>query len=304
VSHITIAASANGFKELFAVVRDNFTFAKSDGASFGPFSASYSVKLHLSGGTVQLNDDDTIEVKHLDVVWDTLKLTICFELPGFTIPGFCIVPDPWNGCLVGVPDIPIGGPICVPLNLSGLVSEISDLKASLKPLYFIDPARDPSWSDLDAEFNGHPNKWKIFIDPEFVLVEPIDVPGTVANVFENLVKDAVEDMFPSWLPGWAKHLVLAALGPILDLVTGLLNIADDITDFIGDLLGPAFFGIIGLLETAVADYFAAQYPIYQFEDPYPILEAGGGLIPVKIPIRDLESHVNSKEMIVTADVGA
>ena len=83
MSDITIAASANAFVQLFNVVRDKFTFAKSDTGNFGPFSASYSVKLHLSGGNVQLNDDDTVEVKHVDVVWDILKVQLCFDLPGF-----------------------------------------------------------------------------------------------------------------------------------------------------------------------------------------------------------------------------
>ena len=37
MSHITIAASANAFGQLFKAVRDNFTFAKSDTGDFGPF---------------------------------------------------------------------------------------------------------------------------------------------------------------------------------------------------------------------------------------------------------------------------
>jgi hypothetical protein len=303
MSHVTIAASANAFTQLFNVVRDNFKFSKSDGGNFGPFSASYAAKLHLSKGTLLLRDDDTIEVKHLDVVWEILKVKLCFDLPGFCVGGWCIVPDPWNGCLVGVPPICIGGPICIEPDLSGLVSEISDLQARLKPVYFVDPARDPGWSDLDAEFNGHPNKWRIFIDPVFVHVDPIDIPATLANVIGNLVKDAIENMLPSWLPGWAKDLIFAAIGPVLDLLTSILGIVDDVTDFISDLLGNKF-DLLGLMETAVADYFAAQHPLYEFEDPYPILPSSGGLIPVKIPIRDLDSHVNSKEMIVTANVGA
>jgi len=302
MSHITIAASSKAFEKLFNVVRDNFTFAKSDSGSFGPFSASYNVKLHLDNGTVQLNDDDTVEVKNLDIVWDILKVGVCFNLPGFCIGGWCIIPDPWNGCLLGVPEICIGGPICINPNLSGLVSEINDVKARLKPVYFVDPGRDPSWSDLTAEFNGKSNQWKIFIDPVFVSVDPIDIPASVANMIENLVRDAIEDMFPSWVPDWAIDLLMAALGPILDLVKSILGFVDSIEDFISDLLGNTF-DLLGLIETAVADYFASKYPIYKFEDPYPILPGSGGLIPVKIPIRQLASHVNSKEMIVTADVG-
>ena len=302
MSQITIAASSNAFTQLFNVIRDNFTFAKSDGGNFGPFSANYSVKLHLSGGSVQLNDDDTVEVKNVDVVFDTLTLNLCLNLPGFCVGGYCLVPDPWNGCLVGIPKICIGGPVCIPIDLSGLVSKISDLKANLVAVYFVDPARDPSWSDLDAEFNGHPNKWRIFLNPVFVHVDPIDVPATLENIIENLVKDAIESVIPG--PQWLKDLLI---GPTLDLLKSIFGFFDtligDITGFISDLLGNQF-DLLGAIETAVADYFAAQNPLYEFEDPYPILPASGGLIPVKIPIRDLTSHVNSKEMIVEANVGA
>jgi hypothetical protein len=302
MSHITIAASENAFGQLFKAARDNFTFSQSDSGSFGPFSASYAVALHLDDGTIQLNSDNTIEIKTVDVVFDTLTLQLCFNVPGFCIPSFCIVPDPWNGCLVGFPGFCIGGPICVPLDMSGLVSEISDIKASLVPSYFVDPARAPGWSDLDAEFNGHPNKWRIFIDPVWVVVDPIDIPATIGNVLENAVKSAINNLFPSWLPGWAKDLIWAFLGPILDMVKDALGILDNIEDFIQNLLGTTF-NLLGLIETAVADYFASQHPIYEFEDPYPLLPASGGLIPVKIPIRNLSATVNSDEMVILADVG-
>ena len=167
-------------------------------------------------------------------------------------------------------------------------------------MYFVDPLRDPSWSDLDAEFNGRPNKWRIFLDPDFVHVDPINVPASIGNIFENLVKDAIKNQIPG--PGWLKDLILAALGPVFDIIKAVLGFADDITSFIADLLGNQF-DLLGIIETAVADYFAAQNPLYEFEDPYPILPASGGLIPVKIPIRDLASHVNSKEMVVEANIG-
>ena len=133
-------------------------------------------------------------------------------------------------------------------------------------------------------------------------MDPIDIPATIGNVLENAVEDAIDNFFPSWLPGWAKDLVWAFLGPILDFVKGILGIFDKIEDFIQDLLGNTF-NLLVLLETAVADYFANKYPIYEFEDPYPVLPSSGGLIPVKIPIRDLSATVNSKEMVVLADVG-
>ncbi|WP_134724322.1 hypothetical protein [Paracoccus luteus] len=301
MSHLTIAASEKSFEQLFKLVRDGFTFAKSDGGSFGPFSASYTIALHLEKGTIQLNNDGTVQIKALDVVWDTLLLKVCFDFPGFTIPGFCIIPDPWNGCLVGIPDIHIGGPICIPLNLSELVSEISEIRARLDARYFVDPGRLPAWSDLEAEFAGKPNKWRIFIDPDFVSVDPIDIPATVGNLFENLVEQAIEDLLPGWLPGFAKDILMAFLAPVVEIVKGVMDIFDSVEDFIQDLLGNQL-DLLGIIETIVADHFANKYPIYQFEDPYPIL-TDGPLIPVKIPLRNLKADVTSQEMIVTGDIG-
>jgi hypothetical protein len=301
MSHLTIAASENAFEELFKLVRDGFTLSKSDSASFGPFSASYSIALHLNNGSIHLNDDGTVEIDALDVVWDTLKFTVCFDFPGFTIPGFCVIPDPWNGCLVGIPDIHIGGPICIPLDLSGLVSEISKVRAHLKAIYFVDPGRLPGWTDLQAEFAGKPNKWRIFIDPDFVSVDPIDIPASIGNLFENLVKQAIEDLLPGWLPGFVKDLLMALLQPVVDIVQAIMGVFDAAEDFLQDLLGEKL-DFLGLIETAVADYFANKYPIYEFEDPFPIL-TDGPLIPVKIPLRNLKADVNSKEMIITGDIG-
>jgi hypothetical protein len=301
MSHLTLAASEHAFEEMFKLGRDGFTFAKSGSGSFGPFSASYSVALHLDKGSIHLNDDGTVEIDALDVVWDTLTLQVCFDFPGFTVPGFCVIQDPWNGCLVGIPDIPIGGPICVPLDLSGLVSEISKVRARLNARYFIDPGRLPGWTDLEAEIAGKPNQWQIFIDPDFVSVDPIDVPATIGNQFENLVHDAIEDLLPSWLPDDVKNVLMALLQPVVDIVEAVLDVFDSVEDFLQDLIGEQF-DLLGQIETAVADYFANRYPIYHFEDPYPIL-TDGPLIPVKIPLRNLNADVNSKEMIITGDIG-
>jgi hypothetical protein len=304
MAHITIAASEKAFVKIFTLVRDNFSFnIPPTTENLGQFSATYSLKVKLSGGTVQLNNDGTVEVKTLDVIWTELTLKVCLNLQGACFGGWCIIPDPWNGCLVGVPKICIGGPLCLPIDLSGLVSEINSIKAHLKPVYFIDPARDPLWTDLEAENAGKPNKWRIFLDPDFVSVDPIDVPASIGNIFENLIETAFENMIPGGTPGWVVDILMALLAPVIAGVKATLGIIDKAEDWLSDLFDNQL-DIFSLLETAVADYFAAKYPIYEFEDPYPILPASGGLIPVKIPIRDLKSTVTSQEMIVEANVGA
>jgi hypothetical protein len=302
MSDITIAASAKAFTVLFNAARDHFHFSKSDSTDFGPFTASYAVSAHLQDGSVTLNDNNTIEITDLEIVWDTLTVQLCLDI-SLSIPSFCIVPDPWNGCLVGFPGISVSENICVPLDFSGLVSEITDLQAGLSFSYYIDPARLPGWSDLDAELNGHPNMWRIFINPVHVLVDPIDIPATAENLLKNAIKAAIEDLIPGSLPDIVKDV----LQPLVDVAVAValeaLGIVGDVADWLSDLLGN-LFDLLGAIETAVAAYFASQYPIQLFEDPFPIMQAEGGLIPVKIPIRDLTATVNSKEMIVVADVGA
>jgi hypothetical protein len=299
MNHLTIAASEKAFEQVFKVLRDNFSFSKSDSRNFGPFSASYSLKLHLENGTIQLNNNGSIQIKNVDVVFDSLKAEVCFDL-SIPIPGFCLVEDPWNGCLVGWSSFDIGISECIPLDLSGLVTEINEISAHLNPRYFVDPGRLPDWSDLDAEFAGKPNKWQIFIDPDFVSVDPIDIPATIGNIVENFLENAIREKLP--LPGWAKDIVLALLGPVIAILKAALGFLDSFEDFLQDLLNNQF-DILGIIETAIADYFASQYPVYEFEDPYPILPQDGVLIPVKIPIRNLTATVNTDEMIVLADIG-
>ena len=302
MAHITIAASAKAFRVLFSLAEAGFTFSKNDTGNFGPFSASYNVKLHLSGGTIQLNDDNTLEIQNVDIVFDTLDFQLCLNLPGFCIGGFCIVPDPWNGCLVSFPGFCIGGPVCADLDLSGLVAQITDMKANLLAKYIVDPARPAGVTDVEAEIQNHPNKWKVFINPTYVNVI-IDFPETLDNILANAIQNAINDLFPSWLPGWAKDLIWAFLGPIVDLIKGIIGIVGSIANWLENLLNNVF-GLVPLIETAIADYFASQNSIYEFNDPYPILGPSGILIPVMIPIRNLGATVNSKEMIVRADVGA
>lgn len=55
MSDLTIAASENAFKQMFILVRDNFSFSDSGSDSFGPFSASYSIAFHLEKGTIRIH---------------------------------------------------------------------------------------------------------------------------------------------------------------------------------------------------------------------------------------------------------
>jgi hypothetical protein len=302
MSHITVAASEDAFEELFEVVRDNFTFSASDSASFGPFSASYAVALHLEGGTVDLRADNTIEVAELDVKWDTLSVGVGFDIPEICVGGWCIIPTPF-GCALRVPEICVfsaNPDINITLDLSGIVTSELSMIAGPVTGYFVDPARPPGMSPVQAQLANLANMWQIFLDPQTVDVDIFDIADIVGDLLEDAITAAINALLPG--PQWLKDLILAILGPIIDLIRAILDLPDDIAEWFSDLLNVSF-GVLNLIVTAVADFFAAQNPLYEFEDPFPLLPAAPGLIPVKIPITDFTVKVNADEMVMEANVG-
>lgn len=303
MSQIVAATSEKAFRELFSELRDNFTFSNSESASFGPFSASYSIAMHLENGNVDLQNGNKIAIKELDIKWDTLEAGVGFDIPEICIGGWCIIPSPW-GCALRFPEICIfssNPDIDITLDLSGIIT--SEISASASPVvkYRIDPARPPSMSNLDAEDAGIPNKWQLFIDPQTVDIDVFDIADIIGDLLENAVRTVIEDIL-FFLPGFVIDIIWAILGPVIDLIRSILDITDDIAEWFSELLGVSL-GLFNAILTFVADYFAKQYPLFEFEDPFPILPYSSGLIPVKIPIKDVVVQVDDKEMTLEANVG-
>ncbi len=304
MSQIIAATSEKAFRELFSELRDNFTFSSSNSANFGPFSASYSVAMHLEDGSVDLQNGNQIAIKELDIKWDTLQAGVGFDIPEMCIGGWCIIPSPW-GCVLRFPEICIfssNPDIDITLDLSGIIT--SEISASASPVvkYRIDPTRPPSMSNLDAEDAGIPNKWQLFIDPQTVDIDVFDIADIIGDLLENAVRTVIEDIL-FFLPGFVVDVIWAIIGPVIDLIRLILDIPDDIAEWFSDILGVSL-GLFNAILTSVADYFAKEYPLFEFEDPFPILPYSGGLIPVKIPIKDLVVQVDDNEMTIEANVGA
>jgi hypothetical protein len=314
MEHITIAGSENTFKIIFDSIRDNFQFIKADSVDFGPFTAGYSAEAHLEGGTVDLRADNTVQVKELDIKWDKLDLNLGIDIPEICVGGFCILPNPFGGCLVRAPRVCIfdsDPDINITLPLGGLITSEISVTGSLVTKYFINPARPGGMNDWDAQdFDPSlANHWQLFLDPQFLDVDIFDIADIVGDLLENAVNAAVDNLL-GFLPGWARDLIKAILGPVIDLIRGILDIADDIQEWISDLLNVSF-GILDFILQLVADYFAKENPLHQIEDPYPILEAAPNpnsgsplmIVPVKIPIRDLKVFNDDHEMVLTANIG-
>jgi hypothetical protein len=313
MAHVTIAASEKTFRMLFEALRDSFEFTHSGSADFGPFSASYAVGAHLEGGTISLRADNTVQVKELDVKWDKLDLTLGIDIPEICVGGFCIIPKPFGGCFVRAPKICIFSAdpdIQLTLPLGNLITSEVSLTGSLKTQYSVNPQRPAGMNDWDAQ-DASPSlasHWKLFLNPQFLDLDVFDVADSVGDLLENLADAAIDNLL-GFLPNWARSLIKAMLGPVIDLIRWLLDIGDDIQEWISDLLNVSF-GLFDLVLQLVADYFASKCPLFQIEDPFPILEATANpnpglpaIVPVKIPIRELAVYNDDREMVLQGSVG-
>jgi hypothetical protein len=313
MAHLTLAADEKTFIKLFERVRDEFEYSNSGSADFGPFSAGYSLKAHLEGGSIDLRADHTVSVKELDVKWDVLDLWFGIDIPEICVGGFCIIPKPWGGCFLRAPKICVFSDdpdITLTLPLGGIITTEISMTGSLYFKYFVDPARAAWMDDWDAAEQNPSvaNRWQLLIDPQTIDLDLFDIPDMVGDLLQDAA-DAMVDTLLGWLPGWAKSIVKGILGSAIDLIRDILDIPDDIQEWISDLLNVSF-GIGDLILTFIADWYAKDYPLFELEDPYSIMDettdpndATRKLVAVKIPIRDLAVTNDDDEMVLTAKVG-
>jgi hypothetical protein len=304
MSHLTIASSEAAVTKLFEGLRDKLSVDESDSADFGPFTAGYEVAFHLEGGTVDMQADNSIAIRELDIKWDKLRVYVGIDIPELCIGGFCIIPSPF-GCILRAPRICIfedDPDFGIDLNLNGLLTSEISLAAKPDLRHIVNPARPAGMTWLDAEDAGLANKWALFIDPDWIDIDVFDWADIVGDALENALDTAIDGLL-FFLPSWARKLVKAILGPIVDLVRAILDIGDDIEEWLSDLLGVSL-GLFDVILTAVADFFANKFPLLEIENPFPVIPYENGLIPVKIPVESLTAMFTDVELIVTADVGA
>ena len=310
--HLRVAASEAAFKKLFDKVVEKFVLEKADHKDLGPFTAGYDIKIHLEGGKVDLRADGTVQVKELDIKWDRLNLSLGINIPEFCIPGFCLIPNPFGGCLVEIP------PLCafsadpdieIVLPLGGLITSEISITGRLSTRYHMNPDRPADMDQWDAQLQDPPlnNTWQLFLDPQFVDIDLVDVADSVGDLLDQAIEDAVAAL---GIPG----PIAAVLGSVVDIVRTILDIPDDIQEWLSDLLGVSL-GLENIIGQALIEHFVTDEPLFELEDPYPILDKAPNpnnkqgqpplpdLVPVKLPIRDLTVSNNDVELILEGTVG-
>jgi hypothetical protein len=285
---LTAAVSADAFTKIFAAFVNGFKFSTSGSGSEGPFSVSYTVACHLEGGSISLTSSGGIEVKDVVVKWDTLSLTMGFTIPNVCTPGFCLIPDPFGGCAVEVPSL------CI-------FSTPPELSVSLDVGGFLDSK--VTFTGIPRVYygvgSGTYNRWQIAVEPTLpIYLEIVDIADTAGDLFQSLIVDAIDNLI-SGLPGWAQDLINDVLGGVEDIIRDVLGIPDDIGEWIVDMISDLH--IFQELVDALSKYISLT--VFEVPDPYTVLPAENGLIPVELPIQYIGINVSTSEMEIGGDIG-
>jgi hypothetical protein len=325
VAHLTVALSEDAVRRSVDVLVQSIAWEAQDSKDFGAFSAGYHVKGHLEGGAVDLRADNTIEVKELDIKWDRLQVTLGLDIPRICVGGGCInlpwpLPDiclPRVCVFTGDPDTQVS------LDLASFVAQEISFIGALKVKHF-DASVPPPPGFNPCQFltdvlvdNGvlkpppTTDQWQLFIDPETIDVDLFDFADIVGDLFEDALTAAVTAIIPG---GWVRDLILAIIGGIADLIRFILDIPDEIDEWLSDLFNVSF-GLLDFLLTLVLDFFGNCVPVFTIDDPFEFLPAevntnvklSGApvtLVSVLLPIAKLSATVDDVELVVQAEVGA
>jgi hypothetical protein len=147
-------------------------------------------------------------------------------------------------------------------------------------------------------------QWRVFCDPQTIDFDLFDFADTVGDLFEQAFTDALDAALPR---GLLHDLIRAGIGSIADLLRTLLDIPDDISEWLSDLFNVSL-GVFNLILQFVAGFFGKCISFFQLDDPYPMfpktVEKGVELPEVTVPLEHLTATVSDVELVVTADIGA
>jgi hypothetical protein len=303
MANIDIAISHTAVKKMAKIQIDNFHVIKS-GSTTGNFKATYNVGVKLHGGELELRDSpDEIKISELDIVYDPLDIVLDIDIPEICVGGFCIVPKLNGGCHVTAPKLCLfsdKSDIKISLNLKGLIeSEISGVFTTVIS-YFTNPlAKD--MNPYQAYAADVLDKWRLYLKAKWVDIDIIDISDTIGNILDKIVDDFINTVFAG-LPDWAKDVLSWLLHGINDIIRDILDIGDDMDEWVSDLLGKSF-GLFDLIIEKVANHLFSKNPLFEIDSPYAIVK---GELPIKQPvllsIKGVTSDILKDELVLSIDI--
>src|SRR5262249_4248594 len=127
-----------------------------------------------------------------------------------------------------------------------------------------------------------------------------DFADTVGDLFEEAFADAIDKLLPH---GPLHDIIVAAIGSVADLLRTLLDIPDDISEWLSALFNVSVWRC-NLILHVVAAFIGTCISFFQLDDPFPMFPKTSELPEVLVPIKNLTATVSDVELVVTADIGA
>ncbi len=268
------------FQEQKKQVKIDQTFPWSNGS----FKVRGKVKAHLKDGEIRIVRAGTkshLEIKELDIVWEDVRFQFGLDIPTVTIGGQCVL-RAFGRCRIRLPkksffrrSIDVKTP---EIRLPQFRSEIS---MSAFPI-----------------INQNDNNYKVYLKPTRPDIDFIDIPDTIGDALDSFV-DKVVDNILGFLPRWARNLIKRILGSLTKLVRRLLDLGDDIEEWLSRVLNTSL-GVFDMFADILLAFFGPKFEIFEISDPYPILEGTETLKPVLLNISDLGVNLDvpNKELVL------
>lgn len=300
MSHVITAISENTLKRVFENARDNLVIEQKFPPNRGnTFQVGADIRVVLIGGDFGIYEPGildpnrpnlTIGVKELDIIWEQLILHFGVDIPEVCIGEICLIPTPL-GCALHTPKICFfsGNP-----DIAGSL-DISNLLRHEISFYASPHITHPM---------PRPTKWEIGIDLAHPLdIDLIDISDIIGDIIDRFINVLVDELL-SWLPDWARDIVKYILGNLSDLIRKLLDLADDIQEWLGQILGVTL-DVIGFLIVVIADYCKDKLVFYEVDDPYEVMEKDteNSLPPVKVPTDELSIEIEPDELVAKITLG-
>ncbi|HEY5159575.1 MAG TPA: hypothetical protein VII83_00760 [Gaiellaceae bacterium] len=310
MTDFTVAVSSDVVEEAFADIVEDFSADFGGDSGSGVVQLHYEVAFHFRNDTavkprITLNDDNTLSVSNLKVLWDKLDVTIGIDLPTWTIGGFCIIPDLVHkgGCNLRAPTVTLFGAnpdiTLPPLKLDGFINSEITINTSVATAHVTNANRTSGESDYDAHVNQHANEWQLKIHPRHVNVLPIEIDDSVAAVFKAEFSQALNS-----LPAPVRDMILAIFGGVEWLIEHILGIVGEISDWLVQQLSVPH-GLLDAIETKIIDHFEEKFTRTLTEDPRLLMkpDPAKSLGPLMLPIAALSLTINSHEIVAEGKVG-
>lgn len=144
------------------------------------------------------------------------------------------------------------------------------------------------------------DKWQFFLHDHWHDLDIVDIAQTAVNILRGLV-DYIIDTILAPVPSILRGIVRSIIHPIIDAIGAILDIPDDIAEWLSSQLQISF-GLLDLIAQLILNFLGSMVPFYQFETPYPIIEDTSGLIPVLVPVENLSVTIDTQEFVLGADI--